>query len=137
MPWGGYNAATMAINNIQTALRDTLCDAFVDAIDDGGGNGLLEIWTTGFGTQLAELTFAATAFGASSSGTATAGTITGETSAMDTGTADVFRVTTSTPATLFEGTVGTAAEDIVFNTDAFVAGDAVDVTAMTITMPAS
>ena len=110
----------MAINNIQTALRDTLCDAFVDAIDGGAGAGLIEIWTAAFAAQLATLTFTDPAFGASSSGTATADTITGDASADATGTADVFRITTSTPTTLFEGTVGTAAEDIVFNTDSFV-----------------
>ena len=117
----------MAINNIQTALRDTLCDAFVDAIDGGAGAGLIEIWTAAFATQLATLTFTDPAFGASSSGTATADTITGDASAD----------ATSTPTTLFEGTVGTAAEDIVFNTDSFVAGDSVEISAMTITMPAS
>lgn len=128
----------MAINNIQDALRSTVCNAFVDAIDDGGAAGLLEIWTVGFGTKLATLTFTYPgAFGAAAAGVATAATITGDTSADATGTADVFRITTSTPTTMFEGTVGIAAEDIVFNSDAFVIGDQVDVTDMTITMPAS
>lgn len=127
----------MAINNIATATRDTMCDAFVDAIDGGAGAGLLEIWTAGFGTKLATLTFTDPAFGASSSGTATAATITGDTSADTTGTAAVFRATTSTPATMFEGTVGTSGADINFNTVSFTAGDSVDVTSMTVTMPAS
>lgn len=127
----------MAINNIQTALRDTLCDAFVDAIDGGAGAGIITIHTAAFAALLATLTFTDPAFGASAAGTATAAAITGDSSADATGTAAVFRIATSTPTTLFEGTVGIAAEDIVFNTASFVAGDAVDITAMTITMPAS
>ena len=127
----------MAINNIQTALRDTLCNAFVDAIDGGAGDGLLTLHTAAFALLLATLTFAGPAFGASASGTATAGTIIGDASADLSGTAVVFRIATSLPTTLFEGTVGAGSGDIDFNTNVFTAGDSVDVTAMTITMPAS
>ena len=127
----------MAINNIATALRNTLCDAFVDAIDDGAGAGLLEIWTTAFGTKLATLTFSDPAYGAASSGTAQENTITDDSSADDTGTAAVFRVTTSTPTTLFEGTVGTSGADINFNSVSFVTGDTVSITDLPVTMPAS
>ena len=127
----------MAINNIVTALRDTLADAFVDAIDGGAGAGIIEIHTAAFGALLATLTFTDPAFGASASGTATASAITGDTSADATGTAAVFRIRTSTPTTQFEGTVSTAGADINFNTVSFTAGDSVDITSMTITMPAS
>lgn len=127
----------MAINNIETALRTTLVDAFVDAIDDGGGNGLIELHTAAFAVLLATLTFAATAFGAGAAGVATAAAIAGDASADAAGTAVVFRITTSTPTTMFEGTVGAASGDIDFNTNIFAQGDSVDITAMTITMPAS
>lgn len=127
----------MAVNNIQTALRSTMCDAFVDAIDGGAGAGLLEIHTTGFGTLLATLTFSDPAYGAASSGVAQENSITDDSSADATGTAAVCRVTTSTPATLFEGTVGTSGSDINFNSVAFVSGDTISVTDLPVTFPAS
>ena len=127
----------MAINNIATALRSTLCDAFVDAIDDGAGAGLLEIHTAAFGTKLATLTFSDPAYGAASSGVAQENSITDDSSADATGTAAVFRVTTSTPTTMFEGTVGTSGADINFNSVSFVSGDTISITDLPVTMPAS
>lgn len=127
----------MAVNNIQTALRNTLCDAFVDAIDDGAGAGLIEIHTSGFASKLATLTFSDPAYGASSSGTAQENSITNDSSADNTGTAAVCRVTTSDPNTLWEGTVSTSGADINFNSVAFVSGDVVSITDLPVTMPAS
>ena len=129
----------MAINAIQTALRDTLCNAFVDAIDGGAGAGTIALRTAsgGGGTLLATLTFTDPAFGASSSGVATASAITDDTSADAAGTATFLLVATSTPATMFEGTVATSGADINFNTNVFAAGDTISVTSMTITMPAA
>lgn len=134
----------MALNNLNTTLlRDVLCDAFVDAIDGGGAAGLLEIWSglpeeANFTTKLATLTFTYPgAYGNSASGTAQEASITDDASADATGTARHFRVTTSTPATLFEGTVGTSGEDINFNSILFVAGDTVSITDLPVTMPAS
>lgn len=127
----------MGLNNIATALRNTLCDAFVDAIDDGGGAGLLEIWTSGFSTKLATLTFSDPAYAPSSGGTAEENSITDDAAADATGTAAVFRVTTSTPTTLFEGTVSTSGADINFNTVMFVINDVVSITDLPVTMPAA
>ncbi len=136
----------MAVNTILTALRDTLCDAFVDAIDGGSSNGVIQIGTDGgagsFGTLLATLAFSDPAYGASSSGTAQENSITDDSSADDTGTAAVLRVSTtndgSTPfANLFLGTVDTSGEDLNFNSVAFVAGDTVSITDLPVTMPAS
>lgn len=127
----------MAINTIQTALRTTLCDALVDAIDGGAGAGLIEIHTAAFAAKLATLTFSDPAYGAASSGVAEENSITDDSSADATGTAAVFRVTTSTPATLYEGTVGTSGADINFNSVSFVSGDTVSITDFPVTMPAS
>lgn len=129
----------MAINNISNAIRSAMCDALVDAIDGGAGAGTLKIYTAAFATLLATLTFSDPAFGAAADGVATAAAITSDASADNTGTAAVFRVETSTPATCFEGTVGgpSSGADIEFNSTAFVAGDTVAITALTITMPAS
>ena len=127
----------MAINAIATTLRTTLADAFVDAIDDGAGAGLIGLHTAAFAVLLATLTFTDPAFGAAAAGVATASAITGDSSADATGTAVVFRITTSDPTTMFEGTVGAGSGDIDFNTNVFTAGDSVDITSMTITMPAA
>jgi len=132
----------MAINNIATATRDSMCDAFVDAIDGGTSNGVLQIYTAAFATLLATLAFSDPAYGASSSGTAQENAITDDSSADATGTAAVFRVSTtndgSTPvSTMFEGTVGTSGQDINFNTVSFTAGDTVSITDLPVTMPAS
>lgn len=127
----------MAINNIQTALRTTLCDAFIDAIDDGPAAGIIELFTAAFGALLATLTFADPAFPAAVAGVGTANAIVGDASADASGTAVLFRISESTPNALFEGTVGSGSGDIDFNTNIFTAGDTIDITSMLITMPAS
>ena len=132
----------MAINAIATAVRDSMCDALVDALDAGSAGGTLEIYSAAEAAQLAILTFSATAFGSSSSGTATAAAITDETSAVASGTAAEFIASSSNAAdtpltTVFKGTVGTSGEDINFNTVGITSGDTVSVTSMTITMPAA
>ena len=127
----------MAVNNIATGIRDSIVDVITAAIDAGAGAGLLEIWTAAFATKLATLTFSDPSFGASSSGTATADTITADSSADTDGTAAVFRITSSTPTTCFEGTVGTSGADINFNSVGFTTGANVSISSLTITMPAS
>lgn len=133
----------MAINNIATSVRNSMCDAFVDAIDGGTSNGVLVIYTSGFGSALVTLPFNDPAFGAASSGTATMGTSPAVSATIGaTGTAAVFRVSTtndgSTPVTtLFEGTVSTSGADINFGSTSFATSDTCTITSLTITMPAS
>lgn len=127
----------MAINNIATGVRNTMCDAFVDALDAGAGAGLLRIFTSAFATLLAQLTFSDPAFGAASSGAATASAITSDASADATGTAAVLRLLDSVPATVAEGTVSTAGADLNLNTTSITTGDQVSCTSAVITMPAS
>jgi len=131
----------MAINTIATALRDTLCNAFVDAIDDGTAGGVWEIEDSGNTTTLAVCEFAATAFGSSSSGVATAAAIGDDSSADNTGVAAEFTVSTSnsqpTPLTnLYQGSVSTSGADLNLNTTSITALDVVSITSATITMPA-
>jgi hypothetical protein len=132
----------MAINNVSTAARNAACDAIVDQFDAGSSNGVIQIYTAAFGTLLATLAFSDPAYGAASSGTAQENTITDDSSADDTGTAAVFRISTtndgSTPvATVLEGTVGTSGADINFNSVSFVTGDTVSITDFPFTYPAS
>lgn len=131
-------ASPKALNNINTTLvRDPMCDAFVDAIDGGSPPGLLEFHTAAFAAKLGTCTFANPAYGASSSGTAQENPIVDDASADATGTLALCRVTTGTPATLWEGTAGAGSEDIVFNSAAFVIGDTISVTDLPATMPAA
>ena len=133
-------------NNFRLAVakRNSMCDDLVDFIDVAGP-GTLEFRTgaqpatpdtAASGTLLATLTFSATAFGAASTGTATANAITSDTSADATGTAGYFRILNGTPDPVADGECGTAGSgDINFNTLSWTAGDEVQVTSLTVTVP--
>ena len=127
----------MAVTAIRDTLRSNMCDEIGLDIDSGAGAGLLEIHTTAFGAKLATLTFSATSYAAASAGVAQENAITSDASADATGTANRLRVTTSTPATVYEGTVSTSGQDLNFNSVAFVIGDTVAVTDYPNTYPAS
>lgn len=86
-------------------------------------------------TLLAELTFGTPAFGAAAAGVATANAITDDSSANATGTASWYRALTSGAAAIMDGSVGTAASNIVLNSTAIQSGARVSVTAFTITEP--
>lgn len=127
----------MAINNISSAARSAMCDALVDLVDGGSGQGKIKIYTGSFAAQLAELLFTDPAFGAASNGVATADTISDEDSALDTGTAAVCRITNSDDTVIWEGTVGTSGADINLNTTSITTGDRISISSFTVTMPAS
>ena len=85
-------------------------------------------------TLLAELRFNATAFGAASNGVATANALTADSSADNTGTASWFRALKSDgTSTVFDGSVGTSAADLVLNSVLISAGASVSVTSFTYT----
>jgi hypothetical protein len=127
----------MALNNIATTVRNTMCDAFVDALDAGAGAALLKIYNAAFAALLAQLTFSDPAFGAAAAGVATANPITDDASADASGTAALLRLQDSTPTTVAEGTVSTSGADLNLNTTSITAGDRVSCTSATVTMPAS
>jgi len=130
----------MALNNISTSVRNTMCNAFVDAIDSGSTNpnGKLRIYTSGFSVLLAELDFSLPAFGAASNGVATAAAIAQEQSAPASGAAAVFRIVDRAGSTVAEGTVTATGGggDLQLNTTSIVQFDIVSITSATITMPA-
>ena len=143
LPEETYNSPALprAVHKVATNYREAGASDHALMLfgigDGGGGPGLWEIWTTGFGTKLATLTFSATAFGAAATGVATAAAITDDSSADADGTAAVFRVTSSAPATIYEGTVSTSGADLNLNTVSITTGDTVSITSATMTMPAS
>ena len=129
----------MAMNNISTAARNAACDGVVDQIDTGAGTSHIRIYTAAFATLLAELDFAATAFGAAAAGVATAAAIVGEASAPAAGTAAVCRIVDKDGTTVYEGTVTATGGggDIELSNVVIAIADTVDITSMTVTMPAS
>jgi hypothetical protein len=130
---------------INTAPRNSACDAIVDLIDAGSAGGTLKIYT---GTQpatpatalsgntlLATLTFSTTAFGASATGTATAATITDDTNSA-TGSAAWFRIADSNALAIADGSVGTSGADLNFSGGvSFVSGGTVSISSLTVTVP--
>jgi hypothetical protein len=88
------------------------------------------------GTLLATVSLNATAFGAASNGTITAAAIVGDVTADATGTATWFRMWRSDGTTaVLDGSVGTSGADLNINSIAIQAGAAVEVTALSITLP--
>lgn len=136
----------MANNFIASAAAtNAMCDALVDLCEAGSGAATLKIYDgsqpAGPGTAvtsqvlLATLTFTDPAFGNASSGVATASAITDDSSADATSTAAWFRVADSDALAIVDGSVGTSGADINFNSVAFVTGDAVSITSLTVTQP--
>jgi hypothetical protein len=117
---------------------------------NAGGAGKIKIFTgaapattetADSGTALSTgLLLSATAFPTSvdnSAGgaTATANAITSDTNAAATGTAGYFRAYSGAGTCILQGTVGTAAADMILNTTSIVAGSTVAITSWTVTLP--
>ena len=137
----------MALNPYLTIVRgQAMLDSLVDDIDTAGP-GTLKLYAdlqptnadTAIAAQvlLATLTFAGTAFGAASSAdptVATAGAIVDDTSADATDTLTFARWANGTPVTILDCTAGIGATfDLDFNTDQFVTGATVSISALTVT----
>lgn len=117
-----------------TAIRNGIADHVVDQID-GGGAGTIVFQTSG-SSDIATLTFSATAFGAASSGIATAASITDDTD-CNAGTVTKFIVKSGGAATIFEGTVTATSGggDIILSSVAIGAGDTISISALTYEAP--
>lgn len=118
-----------------TAIRNTIADAVVDAIDAGVGAGTLELQTSG-AVEVATLAFSATAFGAASSGVATAAAITDDTSATG-GTITQFQIKNGSGTVIISGSVSASGGggDIVISSTSIGAGDTVSASSLTYTAP--
>lgn len=140
----------MALNVYLTQARGAaMLDTLVDALDVGGA-GTIKLYgdtqaataNTALGAQtlLATLTFSATAFGSATTAdpsVATANAITSDTSCDDTDTVTWSRWASGGATTVLDCTAGISSGtfDIEFNTDAFVTGATVSITALTVTQP--
>lgn len=132
---------------IPTASQNAACDAIVDRADAGAGPGEIRIYSgaqpasandAASGTLLATVVLADPAFGAAASGVAT-GTDPASVNATTTGTAGWFRLTDSAGATVLDGDVTATGGGgvMTLSTTSLTATYAVDITALTVTMPAA
>lgn len=124
---------------LTTALRNDLADQIDDSVNTGTGTAQL-IFETAADAALATLNLQNPAFGTAATGVITLqGTPLSDTSATA-GTcaqASVYDRTTPTAEKQFEMSVGTGAQDIVISSTVFGAGDTVQLTSLTVTVPAS
>lgn len=123
----------MALTHV-VAIRNTLADAVVDAIDAGTTDttGDLIIMTSG-DVEVATLTWTVTpAYGAASSGTATMNSINDDTSATG-GTAALFMFQDRDNGEVFRGTVTATAGggDLELSSVTIGVGDTVSITSFT------
>lgn len=118
---------------LETGLRNVLADA-VDT--EVGTAGFLQFETSG-DVEVATIPFGNPAFGAAATGVITLnGTPIQDTSATG-GTTSQFSIYKSGPTKLLEGTVATSGADINISSTVIGAGDTVELTSFTITMPAT
>lgn len=124
----------MALTHV-TAIRNSLADLVVDAIDVGttDATGDIQIATnSGFGTILSTILFANPSFGAASGGTATAlGVPLEDSNAAGGGVAANFRCRDRDNSEVFRGTVSTSGADMNLSSTTINAGDAVRINSFT------
>jgi hypothetical protein len=124
----------MAVTH-SAALRDVLCNAAVDSIDNGAAAGTLEFQTVA-SAEVATLPFSDPAFGAASSATATASAITSDTNATGgTITKAVLQDSDGNDKILCSVTATGGGGDIELSAVVISAGQTVAVTALTYTAP--
>lgn len=131
------------------ATRNAAANAVADLVDAGAGSGLVRIYTgtqpanadlAPTGTLLATFTTNDPAFGTSGTGTANFIVVPAiSTTGVAPGDAGWFRVFDSTGATVLDGSVTATGGggDLIMNTVTVSIGLALQLTAGTITMPAS
>jgi hypothetical protein len=134
---------------LSVAARNAAADAIADLVDAGPGSGLLRIRTgtqpasadlAPTGTLLATFTANDPAFGVSITGTATLVVIPAlSTTGIAPGDAGWFRLLDSTGATVLDGSVTASGGggDLIMSTVTVSVGLTLQLTAGTITMPAS
>jgi len=122
-------------------LSDAAANAAANAVCAQCNGGTIEIRSgaqpananaAATGTLLVTLTFAATAFAAAAAGVAAANAI-GAANAAATGTASWFRAKSSAAATVFDGSVGTSAADLILSSVSLTTGGNVAVSSLSYT----
>ena len=123
---------------LTTAARNAACNAIVDLVDAGAGDSTLVFYASNGSTEVATLTFAATAFGASGAvnpGEAVAAAITPDSSATG-GTTTIAKFLDGDGTEVLRCAVSTSGSDINLSNNVIAAGETVAITALTVTVPA-
>lgn len=131
---------------LSTAARNALANAIETLVDVDAGAGTIKIYTgsqpatadtAASGTLLATVVLADPAFGSASSGVIT-GTDPASVTAVATGTAGWWRMADNSGDTVIDGNVTATGGggDMTLSSTSIVSGGAVDITSLTVTMPA-
>lgn len=127
---------------LSAAVRNALLDAIETAIGVSAvlkirsGSAPANVATADSGTVLATLTLPSDWMAAASGGTKSMSGTWQDTSSDATGTAAHFRIYASDGTTAhLQGTVGTAATDMIVDTVSFVSGQPFNITSFTLTAP--
>jgi hypothetical protein len=129
---------------LSTAARNAACNAIVDLLDVGNeaARFLLTDTADGAGTTIAAISLDATeAFGAASTGVATLDVSpvpSATASATDTAAGWALQsMNSGTPTSVITGTIGTGSEDLDIDNASITSGQTINITSMTVTVPAS
>lgn len=137
----------MAVCKIASATRNAIANSVATLVDAGSGPGTIKIYsgaqpatadTAASGTLLATVTLGDPSFGAAAAGVIT-GADPASVNAVATGTAGWFRMADSAGNTVLDGdvTASGAGGTMQLATTSITSGGAVDITALTVTAPAS
>lgn len=136
----------MAIR-LATATRNALADAVTTRADAGAGAATIKVYTgaqpasandAATGTLLATFTCSDPSFGAAATGVITLAGTPKTATAAATGTAGWFRMESSTPAAVIDGSVTASGGggDMTVDNTSITTGQTVNLTSGTVTMPA-
>lgn len=124
---------------LETATRNAACNAIVDLIDAGTGNGRLELQTAG-NVEVATFDMGATAYGAAASGTASlTATITDSSATGNASAVTQFKIYDEPAAgnLILTGSVSTSGADLNLTSTTIAATEQVDITQLDVTVPAT
>lgn len=120
---------------LETGMRDDLANQMDDSINTGGGTSNMKLETSG-DVEVATLDFQDPAFGASATGVITLqGTPIEDTSATG-GTVAQFSIFARSGTKQLEGVVAVSGQDLDLTSLVVGAGDTVELTSFSITVPA-
>jgi hypothetical protein len=125
---------------LANTARSAACDAIVDLVDGGAGAGRFFLQDGGdAGDDLAVINLNDPAFDAASNGTAALDVSpVPSATASASGTADTWKITRSDNDTaIISGTIGTGSEDLDIDNTSVTSGQTVNITSLSVTVPAS